>query len=52
MSHEHLGAKKQAREWYDKAVGWMEKNNARDEDLLRFRSEAAELLGSIAKPDS
>ena len=30
--------------WYDKAVEWTEKNKPDDEELLRFRAEAAELL--------
>jgi eukaryotic-like serine/threonine-protein kinase len=34
-----------ARKWYDQAVMWMEKNNPKDEELRRFRTEAAELMG-------
>jgi tetratricopeptide (TPR) repeat protein len=34
-----------ARQWYDRAVAWMEKNRPKDEELLRFRAEAEELLG-------
>jgi tetratricopeptide (TPR) repeat protein len=45
MAHWQLGDKKQARQWYDKAVPWMEKNKSQDEELCRFRAEAAELLG-------
>lgn len=45
MTHWQLGEKQQAREWYDKAVEWMEKNKPNDEELLRFRAEAEELLG-------
>ena len=44
MAHWHLGDKDQAREWYDRAVQWMEKNKRQDEDLRQFRAEAAELL--------
>jgi Flp pilus assembly protein TadD len=40
-----LGDKPQARSWYDKAVGWMEKNQPTAEELIRFRAEAAALLG-------
>jgi tetratricopeptide (TPR) repeat protein len=45
MAHWQLGDKSQARSWYDKAVLWMEKNLPKDEELLRFRAEAAALLG-------
>ena len=40
-----LGEKEEARQSYDQAVEWMEKNRPEDEELLRFRAEAAELLG-------
>jgi serine/threonine protein kinase/WD40 repeat protein len=40
----HLEKKQEARKWYDQAVQWMEKNQPKNEDLLRFRAEAAELL--------
>jgi tetratricopeptide (TPR) repeat protein len=33
-----------ARKEYDKAVGWMEKNQPQDEELRRFRAEADELM--------
>ena len=29
----------------DKAVAWMDKNDPKGDDLLRFRAEAAEVLG-------
>lgn len=45
MAHWQLGEKDKAREWYDKAVQWMDKNKPQDEELKRFRSEAEELLG-------
>jgi WD40 repeat protein/serine/threonine protein kinase/Flp pilus assembly protein TadD len=45
MSHWKLGQKNQAREWYDKAVLWMEKNQPKNDELHRFRAEAAEVLG-------
>jgi serine/threonine protein kinase/tetratricopeptide (TPR) repeat protein len=45
MDHWQLGDKDQARSWFRKAVEWMDKHEPRDEDLLRFRAEAAELLG-------
>ena len=45
MAHWQVGNKEEARRWYDKAVEWMEKNKPDDEELRRFRAEAAELLG-------
>jgi WD40 repeat protein len=45
MAHQRLGAKEEARRWYDKAVQWMDKNKPQDEELRRFRAEAAGLLG-------
>ena len=45
MAHWRLGEKDQARQWYDRAVEWMEKNRAKDEELRGFRAEAAEQLG-------
>jgi Flp pilus assembly protein TadD len=45
MAHWQLGDKPQARSWYEKAVGWMEKSQPTAEELIRFRAEAAALLG-------
>jgi hypothetical protein len=45
MSHWQLGKKDEARKWYDQAVPWMDKNQPKNEELRRFRREAAELLG-------
>ena len=45
MAHWQLGEKDKAREWYDRAVQWMDKNQPKNEELRRFRAEAAELLG-------
>ncbi len=45
MAHWQLGEKDKAREWYEKAALWMEKNKPEDEELKRFRTEVAELLG-------
>jgi hypothetical protein len=39
------GKKDEARKWDEKAVQWMDKNQRKDEELCRFRSEAEELLG-------
>lgn len=40
-----LGNKDEARQWYDRAVAWMEKNQPKDAELRRFRAEAQDLLG-------
>jgi hypothetical protein len=45
MTHSQLGEKDKAREWFDRAVQWMEKGNKDNAELTRFRAEAAELLG-------
>jgi tetratricopeptide (TPR) repeat protein len=50
MAHGRLGDKRQAREWFDKATAWMSKTGSQDEDLLRFRAEAAALLGNGESP--
>jgi eukaryotic-like serine/threonine-protein kinase len=49
MAHWQLGDKPEGRSWYDKAVAWMEKNQPKDEELIRFRAEAAVLLEVNAK---
>ena len=51
MAHWQLGDKPQGRSWYDKAVPWMEKNQPKNEELIRFRAEAAALLGVNEKKD-
>jgi hypothetical protein len=50
MSDWQKGEKDQARRWYEKAVAWTAKDRAQDAELLRFRSEAAALLGVIDHP--
>jgi uncharacterized protein HemY len=45
MAHWQLGKKDKARQWYDKAVDWMEKSAPGDKELIRFRAEAGGLLG-------
>jgi tetratricopeptide (TPR) repeat protein len=45
MAHWQLGDKDAAGKWHTAAVRWMEKNAATDEELRRFRAEAAALLG-------
>jgi tetratricopeptide (TPR) repeat protein len=45
MAHGQLGDKTQARQLYNQAAEWLEKNQPRDlEELRRFRAEAAALL--------
>jgi serine/threonine protein kinase/tetratricopeptide (TPR) repeat protein len=39
-----LDKKKEARDFFDKTVHWMDKNKPRDIELRRFRAEAAALL--------
>jgi Flp pilus assembly protein TadD len=45
MAHWQLNEKEKARAWYDQAIAWMEKNSSQNEELQRFRDEAAALLG-------
>ena len=49
MANWQLGKKAEARKWYDEAVQWMDKNQPKDEELRRFRSEAEALLGMKKK---
>jgi tetratricopeptide (TPR) repeat protein len=46
--------KELAGKWFEQAVQWMEKNNPKNEELLRFRAEAAALLARSeqASPES
>jgi tetratricopeptide (TPR) repeat protein len=46
MTYWHQGSKRQAREFYARAVEWTEKNNPSDPELRRFRAEAEALLGT------
>src|SRR5205807_331524 len=50
MAHWQKGDRAEARRWYDLAVRWMERHQPRDEELLRFRAEAAGLLGVNDQP--
>jgi tetratricopeptide (TPR) repeat protein len=45
MAHWQLDHKNEARQWYDQAVGLIERPNWPTEDLPRLRAEAAKLLG-------
>jgi tetratricopeptide (TPR) repeat protein len=44
MAYSHMGEQDQARQSYDLALQWMEKESTHEEQLLRFRVEAEELL--------
>jgi tetratricopeptide (TPR) repeat protein/serine/threonine protein kinase len=44
MAHWQLGDADKARQCYDNAVCWMEEHQPKDEELVRFRAEAEELL--------
>ncbi|MBC7851937.1 MAG: hypothetical protein IAF94_00730 [Pirellulaceae bacterium] len=50
MAHWQLGEKEQAQKWYDRAVEWVSKFEQQNEEVLRFRAEAAELLGIKDEP--
>jgi hypothetical protein len=39
------GEQEEARKWYGQAVAWMDKKKPENEELRRFRAEAAKLLG-------
>ena len=49
MAHWRLGEQDKARDFYDRAVRWTDKNHPKSEELLRFRAEAAKLLGPREK---
>jgi serine/threonine protein kinase/Flp pilus assembly protein TadD len=50
MAYSRLGEDRKARSWYDKAVAWMDNNQQYNDELRRFRAEAAEVLGIKEKP--
>jgi len=45
MCYHQLGDQKKAEESYTQAITWMQKHLPDDEELRRFRAEAAALLG-------
>ena len=49
MAHWQLGEKKKARQYFDRAVEWMDKNMPTRKELGRFRAEAAELINVAPK---
>jgi tetratricopeptide (TPR) repeat protein len=44
MAHGQLGRKGEAHQWYNKAIEWMGENQPKNEELIRYCAEAAELL--------
>jgi serine/threonine protein kinase/Flp pilus assembly protein TadD len=50
MAYWQLGEPEQARQRYDQAVQWMDTNKPNDQELRRFRGEAAALLGIPEEP--
>jgi serine/threonine protein kinase/Flp pilus assembly protein TadD len=51
MAQWQLNQKDEARKNYDRATQWMQKRAAQNDELRRFRAEAAHLLGVDAKKD-
>jgi tetratricopeptide (TPR) repeat protein len=49
MANWKLGLKDKAREWYEKAADWMTRKKPQEEEIRRFRKEAAALLGIEVK---
>ena len=45
MIHWQMGEKDDSRNWFDKAVEWMDKNGPHDDELTRFRTEAHQACG-------
>jgi serine/threonine protein kinase len=45
MTRWRLGDKSGARTWFDKGIAWMGQEKSRQDEVHRFRAEAAELLG-------
>jgi tetratricopeptide (TPR) repeat protein len=50
MVRQRLGDPRDARRWYDRSVAWIESNAPQDQELLRFRAEAARLLAPERQP--
>jgi eukaryotic-like serine/threonine-protein kinase len=49
MANWKLDRKDEARKWYDRAVSWIDKKKPKEEEIRRFRAEAAALLGIEVK---
>jgi tetratricopeptide (TPR) repeat protein len=50
MAHWQTGDKTKARTWYDRAIAWTDKNQPKNEELLRFRAEATALIVTPEPP--
>jgi serine/threonine protein kinase len=50
MVRRRLGDPADAQRWYDRSVTWIETNAPHDQELLRFRAEAARLLEPEGPP--
>jgi serine/threonine protein kinase len=46
MAHAQLGERDEAERWHRRAIEWMDQHRAADAELLRFRAEAAQVLGA------
>jgi serine/threonine protein kinase/tetratricopeptide (TPR) repeat protein len=44
MTQWRLGQEAAARQWYERAAEWMDKNQSNNDELLRFRAEATSIL--------
>ena len=51
MAYEKLGDTEKARQWYERATVWMEKNRATDEQLARFNSGSGRAAGCGRKKE-
>jgi tetratricopeptide (TPR) repeat protein len=45
MALRRLGDPAASRRWYERSLGWIRANASRNDELLRFRDEAARLMG-------
>ena len=52
LTHSRLGDRGQARDWYDKAVTWMEQDPEPDWSRHQLRDEAAALIGQHGRPEA
>jgi eukaryotic-like serine/threonine-protein kinase len=50
MAHWQLGHRDHAAKWYAQSLDWMDKDKSENEELRRFRAEAAALLGHNEQP--
>ena len=50
MVRRRLGDPVDARRWYDRSLAWIKANAPHDQELLRFRAEAARLLEPEGPP--